>query len=50
MTILERLEQWSEQGAISLEQHAYLAGLCRREPFSLFLELNVLLYVAVLAL
>src|SRR5215469_10076667 len=49
MTILERLEQWSEQGAISLEQQAYLAGLCRREPFSLFLELNVLLYVGVLA-
>lgn len=49
MTILDRLEHWSEQGAISLDQHAYLAGLCRREPFSLFLELNVLLYAGVLA-
>jgi len=49
MTILARLEHWKEQGAISLEQHAYLASLCRGEPFSLFLELNVLLYAGVLA-
>jgi hypothetical protein len=49
MTILARLEHWKEQGAISAEQHAYLASLCRREPFSLFLELNVLLYAGVLA-
>ena len=49
MTVLTRLEQWKEQGKISPEQHAYLAGLCRGEPFSLFLELNVLLYVGVLA-
>lgn len=49
MTILARLKQWSEQGAISSEQHLYLAGLCRREPFSVFLELNILLYAGVLA-
>jgi hypothetical protein len=49
MTILVRLEHWREQGAISPEQHAYLAGLCRGEPVSLFLELNVLLYAGVLA-
>jgi hypothetical protein len=49
MTILARLEQWREQGAISPEQHAYLAGLCRREPLSVFLELNILLYAGVLA-
>jgi hypothetical protein len=49
MTILARLEQWKEQGKISPEQHAHLAGLCRGEPFSLFLELNVLLYAGVLA-
>jgi hypothetical protein len=50
MTILARLEQWREQGAISPEQHSHLGSLCRREPFSLFLELNVLLYAGVLAL
>jgi len=49
MTILARLEHWKEQGAISPEQHAYLASLCRGEPFSLFLELNLLLYLGVLA-
>jgi hypothetical protein len=49
MTIFARLEQWKEQGAISPEQHAHLAGLCRGEPFSVFLELNILLYAGVLA-
>jgi hypothetical protein len=49
MTILARLEQWREQGKISPEQHAQLAGLSRGEPCSLFLELNVLLYSGVLA-
>jgi len=49
MTILTRLEQWKEQGKVSPEQCAHLAGLTRGEPFSLFLELNVLLYAGVLA-
>src|SRR5579862_4834710 len=49
MTILARLEQWKEEGAISPEQHAHLASLVRGEPFSVFLELNVLLYAGVLA-
>src|SRR5579862_75718 len=49
MTILTRFTQWREQGKISPEQHAHLAGLSRGEPFSLFLELNVLLYAGVLA-
>src|SRR5208282_4444541 len=49
MTILARLEHWKNQGAISPAQHARLASLCRAEPFSLFLELNVLLYAGVLA-
>jgi hypothetical protein len=49
MTILARLEQWKEQGKISPEQHAHLEGLSREEPFSLFLELNILLYAGVLA-
>jgi hypothetical protein len=49
MTILARLERWKEQGSISPEQHAHLASLVRGEPFSLFLELNLLLYAGVLA-
>lgn len=49
MTILARIERWKEQGAISPEQCAHLAALSRREPLSLFFELNVLLYAGVLA-
>jgi len=49
MTILTRLEQWQERGVISPEQHTLLAGLSRGEPFSVFLELNILLYAGVLA-
>ena len=49
MTIFTRLEQWRDEGTISPEQHAHLAGLARREPLSLFLELNVVLYAGVLA-
>jgi hypothetical protein len=49
MTILTRLEQWKEREIISPEQHIFLAGLSRREPFSIFLELNILLYAGILA-
>ena len=49
MTILTRLEKWKDNGTISPEQHALLAGLARGEPFSLYLELNILLYAGVLA-
>lgn len=49
MTISTRLEQWKEQGVISSDQHTLLAGLARGQPFSIFLELNVLLYAGVLA-
>lgn len=49
MTILARLELWKEQGAISTEQQARLASLSRGEPFSLSLELNLLLYAGILA-
>lgn len=49
MTISGRLEQWKERGVISPEQHTLLAGLSRGEPFSVFLELNILLYAGILA-
>ena len=49
MTILTRLEQWKERGIISPEQQAHLAALSRGEPFSVTIELNVLLYAGVLA-
>jgi hypothetical protein len=49
VTTVARLEQWKERGIISSEQHTLLAGLSRGEPFSLFLELNILLYAGILA-
>jgi hypothetical protein len=49
VTILTRLEQWEKDGVISPEQHVRLAGLSRGEPFSVFLELNILLYAGILA-
>jgi hypothetical protein len=49
MTILARLEQWTERGILSPEQRALLAGLSRGEPLSVFLELNILLYAGILA-
>lgn len=49
LTILTRLEQWKSRGVITPEQHRLLAGLSRGEPFSLFLELNILLYAGILA-
>jgi hypothetical protein len=49
MTIFSRLEQWKERGIISPEQHTLLAGLSQGEPFSVFLELNILLYAGILA-
>ncbi len=49
MTITARLDQWKQRGTISPEQHTLLSGLSRSEPFSLFLELNILLYAGILA-
>ncbi|HEX5227417.1 MAG TPA: hypothetical protein VFW44_06885 [Bryobacteraceae bacterium] len=49
MTILTRLEQWKESGVISSEQQTFLAGISRGDLFSVFLELNILLYAGVLA-
>jgi Predicted membrane protein (DUF2157) len=49
MTLLTRLEQWKERGLISPEQYTQLAGLSRGEPFSIALELNILLYAGILA-
>ena len=49
MTILARLDQWKLSGVIPPEQHKLLAGLSRGEPFSIFLELNILLYAGILS-
>jgi hypothetical protein len=49
MTVLARLDAWRTAGAIGDAQHDALAALTRRDPFSIFLELNALLYLGVLS-
>jgi len=49
MDILTRLEQWTQTDAISPDQQEELANVVREDPFSISLELNVLLYAGVLA-
>ena len=50
MTTLERLDGWKAVGVIGEEQHALLTALVRRQRFSVFVELNALLYVGVLSM
>jgi hypothetical protein len=49
MTIQDRLDEWQAAGAISGEQYVALNGLARRDPFSVFIELNALIYLGVAA-
>ena len=49
MTVLARLEQWQRTGAISAAQHDAIAAIVRKDRFSVFLELNALLYLGVLS-
>src|SRR3954451_22947435 len=49
MTTEGSLEEGRHAALISAEQHAVLRVLVRQERFSVFLELNALLYVGVLA-
>jgi hypothetical protein len=49
MTTSESLDAWLAEGKIDPAEHAALAALARRERFSVFVELNALLYIGVLA-
>jgi len=44
------LNHWRDKGVITPEQYTLLDALSRREPFSVFIELNILLYAGVAAL
>ena len=50
MRALIALDRWKRAGTISEAQHNLLAALVRRERFSLFIELNALLYLGVVSL
>ena len=49
MSVLSRLEQWKSTGAISSAQCDVLSALVRNDRFSVFVELNTLLYLGVLS-
>src|SRR4051795_10649859 len=49
MTVQARLESWRNAGAITGDQHDALVALTHREPFSLFVEINALLYLGVMS-
>jgi hypothetical protein len=49
MSVLTRLEQWKSAGAISGAQFDVISALTRRDRFSVFVELNTLLYLGVLS-
>jgi hypothetical protein len=49
MKILERLERWHTAGAIGGAQYDTISALVRKQRFSVFVELNTILYLGVLA-
>jgi hypothetical protein len=49
MSLLTRLEEWKSTGAISGAQHDAISALVRNDRFSVFVELNTLLYLGVLS-
>src|ERR1700730_1584243 len=49
MKILKYLERWNSTGAITGAQYDVLSALARKARFSVFAELNTLLYLGVLS-
>ncbi len=49
MSVLDRLDRWKDRNLITAQQHALFIGLVREEPFSIFAELNIVIYAGVLA-
>lgn len=50
MTTIERLERWKEAGVITGAQHGALVEIVKRDRFSIYVELNVLLYIGVVSI
>jgi hypothetical protein len=50
MSALTTLDRWKRAGTIGEAQHTAIAALVRRDRFSLFIELNALLYLGVLSI
>ncbi len=49
MTTLERLERWYRSGLLTDNEYESVAAIVRKERFSVFLELNALLYLGVVS-
>ena len=49
MTTLERLDRWHRDGLLTDDQYHSIGAIARKERFSVFLELNALLYLGVIA-
>lgn len=49
MKILKYLERWNSTGVITGAQYDAIAALARKDRFSVFIELNTLLYLGVLS-
>jgi hypothetical protein len=49
MTTTERLERWKETGVITEAQHGVLVEIVKRQRFSIYVELNALLYIGVVS-
>ena len=50
MRTLDRLGRWKDSGAITKLQHDAIAGIVRKDRFSVYLELNILLYLGALSI
>ena len=50
MTTLTRLEQWKDAGIITGEQFDAITRVVRKDRFSIFFELNALLYLGVISI
>jgi hypothetical protein len=49
MTTLQRLSGWKDTGAITADQYNAISAIVRKDRFSVFFELNALLYLGVLS-
>ena len=49
MTTIARLEQWKDSGLMTGEQFEAIARIVRKDRFSIFFELNALLYLGVVS-
>ena len=50
MTTVERLDRWRANGVITEAQHGALVEIVNRDRFSIYVELNALLYIGVVSI